>query len=495
MKRNPIAVASHNPLNLPEPELPVRDAQADGILSGTLKPLANPRARTPSARSFGVFLAGGVLALALAACGGKTGPAGPAIIPGPPVERVAIPAGSHLEVMRKNQVLTGLDVLEKEQFARLKGRRVGLIANHSAVDRHGVHILDLLLQHPDVRLVSLFSPEHGFRGVEDTKVQGGLEPTSGLPLHSLYGETTRPTKEMLDGLDVLVFDMQDIGARFYTYIATMGYCMEEASKRGIAFIVLDRPNPIGGWWFDGPIQDKELVGKFTAYLPMPIAHGMTLGELALLFNKHYGIGADLQVVQMEGWHREMFFDETNLPWANPSPNMRSLDEEILYTMVGLAEGANVSVGRGTDRPFEYLGAPWIDGKALAQELRSRNLPGLWFVPMDFMPYDRDVTGKKFGAKYPYTNELCGGVRIVVTDRWKLMPVAAGIHLIDALQKLYPGKFEIDRLGGLIGARWVIESIKKGESPQAIIDRWSRTQEFHDFAAAREKVLLYGVRKQ
>jgi len=396
--------------------------------------------------------------------------------------------------MRKKEVRTGLDVLEGERFARLKGKRVGLIANHSAVDRGGIHILDLMVQQPQVQLVALFSPEHGFRGTEDTQVEGGLEPTTGLPLYSLYGKTNRPTKEMLNGIDVLVFDIQDIGARFYTYITTLGYCMEEASKRGIQFIVLDRPNPIGGTWFDGPIQDEDLVGGFTAYLPMPVAHGMTIGELALLYNTHYGIGADLQVVEMQGWEREMLFDETGLPWVNPSPNMRSVIEEILYPMVGLTEGANVSVGRGTDRPFEYVGAPWVDGKRLAQELRARKLPGLWFIPMDFMPYERDVTGKNYPSRYPHTGEVCGGVRVVVTDRWKVSPVVAGIHLVQVLYQLYPDRFEIDRLRGLIGAQWVLDAIKKGETPESIIDRWSRSEAFRAFAAAREKVLLYGVRK-
>ncbi len=450
------------------------------------------RGRPASIFWISTFLAP-LLVLALAACAPKTVHM-PTPLPGPPPVRVSLPADSYPAAMRKLQVLSGLDVLEREGFARLKGKKVGLVANHSAVNRNGVHLLDLVIQHPEVQLVALFSPEHGFRGTEDTKVEGGREPTTGLPLYSLYGKTTRPTSAMLRDIDVLVFDIQDIGARYYTYISTMGLCMEEASKRNITFVVLDRPNPVGGWWFDGPIQDPDLVGGFTAFLPMPVAHGMTIGELATLFNTYYGIGCALEVVKMEGWQREMIFDETGLSWANPSPNMRSVEEEVLYTMVGLVEGANVSVGRGTDRPFEYVGAPWIDGAALAKELRSRNLPGLWFMPIDFVPYDRDITGKAYPVKYPYTGEKCGGVRVVVSNRWQIAPVAAGVHLVHALYTLYPDKFEIGKLRGLIGAQWVIDAIKGGEKTETIIKRWSESKEFHEFAQAREKVLLYGVRK-
>jgi uncharacterized protein YbbC (DUF1343 family) len=267
-------------------------------------------------------------------------------------------------------------------------------------------------------------------------------------------------------------------------------CMEEAAKRGIKFMVLDRPNPLGGAWFDGPIQDEDLVGGFTSFKPMPIFPGMTVGELALLFNTYYGIGADLEVVKMEGWKRGMFMDETGLPWANPSLNMRSVTEQLLYTMVGLTEGnRDISVGRGTDRPFEYVGAPWIDGEKLASELRRRHLPGLWFNPMVFIPSATDITGRE-NYPYPHTGQPCHGVRVVVTDRRAVRPVEAGIHLLDALLKVHPERYSTERLRGHVGAGWVVEALKRGEEPEQIIARWRQSEEFRAFAHARQRVLLY-----
>jgi uncharacterized protein YbbC (DUF1343 family) len=434
----------------------------------------------PAARFF-LLLGVGV---GIISCCPKTPPP-PEVAP-----RTEVPAQSRLERMKTAMVATGLDVLEREGFQRLKGRKVGLIANHSAINRRGVHLLDLVLEHPDVQLVALFSPEHGFRGAADEKVASGREETTGLPLHSLYGQTQRPTEEMLQGIDTMVFDIQDIGARFYTYIATMGMCMEEAGRREIRFLVLDRPNPIGGWWFDGPIQDEDLVGEFTSFLPMPLAHGLTVGEVAQLFNTQYGIGADLEVVGMEGWKRDMFFDETGLPWVNPSPNMRSVDEEILYTMVGLTEnpGTGLSVGRGTDRPFEYLGAPWVNGEALARELNGRDLPGVWFLPAVFVPSPLAPTGETLN--YPHTGQTCRGVRVVVTNRWTIQPVQAGIHLMHALLQLHPDHYKIDNARRLVGASWVIDALKKGENPESIIARWRDSEAFQRYAAAREKVLRY-----
>ncbi len=395
------------------------------------------------------------------------------------------------DFLAKNTVLTGLDIMEREKFARLKGRKVGLIANQTAINRQGRHLLDLVIQYPEVQLVALFSPEYGFRGTADEKISSGREESTGLPLYSLYGDTMRPTEAMLDGIDTLVFDMQDVGARYCTYLATLGMCMEEASKRGIRFIVLDRPNPLGGFWFDGPVQDFDLIGNFTSFLPMPIFHGMTIGEVAVLFNTHYGIGANLEVVRMEGWYRDMWFDETGLPWVNPSPNMRSLDEEILYLMVGQTENprTGLSVGRGTDRPYEYVGAPWVDGQALANELKKREIAGLGIMPIKFKPYDRDITGARF-PNYPHINKECGGLRLSVSNRWAFSPVEAGIQLISALYALYPDAYNPDHNRGSIGAQWVVDAIRAKEDPARIAARWRESKEFKEFAAAREKVLYY-----
>jgi uncharacterized protein YbbC (DUF1343 family) len=397
-----------------------------------------------------------------------------------------------LAARQERVVLTGLDVLEREGFERLKGQKLALIANHSALNRRGDHLLDLLLAAEGIEIVSLLSPEHGFRGTEDTHVADGVHVETGLPLYSLYGQTQRPTDQMLEGVQTIVFDMQDIGARFYTYHATMGKAMEEAGKRGIRFVVLDRPNPMGGFYVDGPIQDDEFIGRNTAYAPMPVAHGMTMGELAQFFVKHLGVEVDLEVVAMEGWDRHMFFDECGLPWVNPSPNMRSVEECILYTFAGLTETSTtgLSVGRGTDRPFEYFGAPWVDAEALTAELRKRDLPGMWIMPMEFMPYARDINGKEFPYKYPNTEQACGGIRVVVNNRWTIRPVEAGIHLIDAMYRLYPEEYKMNLIAGSVGARWVLDDIRAGVSPAEIVAKYKADPKFQEFLTRREAVLLY-----
>lgn len=388
------------------------------------------------------------------------------------------------------EVLTGLDVLEREGFERLKGQRVGLIANHSSINRHGEHLLDLALGH-GVRVVALFSPEHGFRGTADEKVEDGVDVQTGLPIYSLYGETRVPTDESLEDIDTLVFDIQDIGARFYTYNATMGECMRKAAEHDIRFVVLDRPNPIRGTWFDGPVQDDDLLGRFTAFVKMPIVHGMTLGEIASMYRQHHAIEPELDVVPLEGWSRSMYFDETGLPWVNPSPNMRSVNQELLYTMVALTEAEKtLSVGRGTERPFEYLGAPWIeDGKALADEMNARGLPGLWFMETTFMPRELDVTGRR-NYPYQFTEEVCHGFRVVVTDRHVVNPVVAGFHMLDALLKLYGERYSTERLRGLVGAGWALEMLNERAPVQDIVERWRADPEFQAFAARRASVLLY-----
>ncbi len=388
------------------------------------------------------------------------------------------------------KVLTGLDVMQRDGFEALKGRRVGLVTNHSGINRSGEHVLDLMHGSPNVELVAIFTPEHGIRGEADRGVDSGVDETTGLTIHSLYGKTRKPTDEMLEGIDTLVFDIQDIGARFYTYIGTLGECMAAAARRGIKVYVLDRPNPLGGDTFDGPIQDDDLVGRFTSFKLMPTTHGMTVGEIALLFNGAYGIGCELEVVKCEGWERGVMFDETGLPWVNPSPNMRSVNEEIIYTMVALTEAnKDLSVGRGTDRPFEYLGAPWVDGDALTAELRSRDLPGIWVMRTTFIPSGTDISGRE-NYPYQYIGEVCQGVRFVVTDRRAVRPVEAGVHMLDALLKVHPERYKVDNLRGLVGAQWVLDALKAREPVEDIVKRWRESQGFKDFAEARRQVLLY-----
>lgn len=387
-------------------------------------------------------------------------------------------------------VLTGLDVLERDEFELFEGRRLGLIANHSAINRRGEHLLDLLWEREGIEIVALLAPEHGFRGTLDERVTDGVDEQTGLPIYSLYGETRAPTAEMLEGVDMIVFDIQDIGARFYTYISTMGASMKIAAELGIDFVVLDRPNPIQGIYFDGPIQDDDLLGGFTSYISMPVTHGMTVGEIARLMHEYHDIQPNLLVVPMENWQRDMFWDETGLPWVNPSPNMRSQDEMLLYTLVALTEGnRDISVGRGTDRPFEYLGAPWVDGDALTAELRSRDLPGVWVMRQDFIPRLIDIDGTQ-RIRYQFTDEVCHGVRFVVNDRHRIDPVASGVHMLDALLELHPDRYTVERLRGLVGAQWVIDALEAREHPDAIIQRWRTSEEFRAFAERRASVLIY-----
>jgi uncharacterized protein YbbC (DUF1343 family) len=278
-------------------------------------------------------------------------------------------------------VQTGIDVLRADGFRAVAGLRIGLLTNQTGVARDGAATIDVLAAAPGVRLVALFSPEHGIRGVLDASVPSTLDQRTGLPIHSLYGATQRPTQEMLNGLDAIVIDLQDIGARFYTYMTSMAYVMQEAAARKIKVIVLDRPNPIGGVQIEGPSLDESGVG-FTGFLAsMPIRHGLTMGELARLFNGEKSIGADLSVVPMKNWRRDEWFDDTGLAWINPSPNMRSLTAATLYPGLGAFEGTNISVGRGTDVPFQQIGAPWIDGVRLAAALNARRLLGVRFYPV------------------------------------------------------------------------------------------------------------------
>ena len=373
------------------------------------------------------------------------------------------------------RTLTGIDVLKADGFKLLRGRRVGLVTNHTGRARTGEATIDLLAGLKDVTLVALFSPEHGIRGILDEKVDSSKDEKTGLPIHSLYGAANRPTAEMLQGIDTLVFDLQDIGARFYTYMTTMGYVMEEAAKRNIAVVVLDRPNPVNGVSIEGPLVDQSEL-SFVAYHPMPIRHGMTLGELARLLNAEKKIGANLTVVDAKYWDRDSWFDQTGLTWINPSPNMRNMVAANLYTGIGAIEASNVSVGRGTDAPFEQFGAPWIDGPRLAAELNGRNLPGVRFYPVSFTP-----------SSSRFANELSHGVFIIVTDRDRLRPVRVGLEVASALYRLFPEAFELDKVGRLFGAD-TVRRIRAGEDTDAIAASWARGESA--WRLLRSKYLSY-----
>lgn len=373
-------------------------------------------------------------------------------------------------------VMTGLDVLRASGFAAVRGLRVGLLTNQTGVARDGASAIDLLAHAPGVTLVSLFSPEHGIRGVLDASVPSTTDERTGLPIHSLYGATERPTPDMLTGLDAIVIDLQDAGARFYTYVTTMAYVMEAAAAAHVKVIVLDRPNPIGGL-VEGPALDDDAVG-FTGYFPaMPIRHGLTIGEIAALFNGERHLGADLQVVAMTGWRRDEWFDETGLPWINPSPNMRTLYAAALYPGIGALERTNLSVGRGTDTPFEHIGAPWIDGTALASALDARGLPGVRVYPESFTP-----------ASSTYANERCQGVFFVVTDRDAVRPVRLAVEVAAALLRLFPGRFEIDRAASLFGSKAGLARVKAGDDPAAIAASW--TADESSWRARSARYLLY-----
>lgn len=379
---------------------------------------------------------------------------------------------------RKPQVLSvlnGIDVLAEQQFAPLSGLRVGLITNHTGTDRRRNSTIDLLSNAPGVKLVSLFSPEHGIRGVKDERVQDSVDDKSGLPIHSLYGEFRSPQPEHMKGLDALVFDIQDIGCRFYTYISTMGNCLEAASQAGLKIFVLDRVNPINGLNVDGPVLSGKT--SFTGFHNIPIRHGMTIGELARMFNAERGFKADLSIIPIQGWQRSVWFDETSLPWTNPSPNMRSVNQASLYPGVGLLETTALSVGRGTDTPFEVIGAPYIDDSKLALELNRLGIEGVRFVPIRFTPQSSVFRG-----------ELCSGVNIILTNREKCRVIDIGIEIALTLQRLYPEEFGLERFNRLLVHSPTIESIREGKSLSTVRRLWSKDLE--SFKKRRASFLLY-----
>jgi uncharacterized protein YbbC (DUF1343 family) len=377
---------------------------------------------------------------------------------------------------RPGRVLTGLDVLESQKFAALRGKHVGLITNHTGLDSQGRGVADLLAHAAGVHLVALFSPEHGLAGRNDDNVASTKDAATGLPIFSLYGETRRPTEEMLHGIDALVFDVQDAGVRFYTYTATMGYCMEEAAKHNIAFFVLDRPNPMGGEIVEGPMLDADKI-SFTAYMPLPVRYGLTIGELAQFFNMENHINCDLHVIPMKNWHRNYFFESTGARWIPPSPALRTLKGSVLYPGIEILQNAGVSVGRGTEAPFEEFGAPWINGEEVAAALNERHLAGLRFANQPFIP----VIGL-------YSGQRCGGVAVRITDRQAVRAMRMGMEIATALKKLYPEKFDPEKLMFLVANAETIRGLQDGTPPDKIVESWA--SDLNVFEQLRKKYFLY-----
>jgi uncharacterized protein YbbC (DUF1343 family) len=388
-----------------------------------------------------------------------------------------------LLLLQAAPVKTGLDVLARDGFKPLQGKRVGLVTNHTGRDSNGTATIDLLAAAKGVTLAALFSPEHGIRGEADSKVSSGRDAKTGLPIHSLYGKTTKPTAEMLKDLDVLVYDIQDVGARFYTYITTLALVMEAAKENDKAIIILDRPNPIGGEAVEGPVLEDALRGDFIGYFPIPMRHGMTIGELATLYNTEFKIDCRLEVAKMEGWKRSMYFDDTGLTWIHPSPNMRSLAAANSYPGLGALEATSLSVGRGTGRAFVLYGAPWIDGKKLCDELNSRGLGGVRFKPATFTPSVEPGL-----PRYPHAEKECRGFEVEILDRTKYRPVTAALHAFDALARLYPKEFSFGKSHRFFGLRSVESDLKSGKSPAEIEKAWQPGLD--RFLDARKKCLLY-----
>ena len=372
------------------------------------------------------------------------------------------------------QVLNGIDVLARDGFKILQGMKVGLVSNHTGHDSRRRTSIDLLFKAPGVKLMALFSPEHGIRGEADEKVADGHDIQTGLPIYSLYGERRSPTVSQLAGLDVIVFDIQDIGTRYYTYLATLGNCMEAASKSGLKFVVLDRVNPINGVTIEGPVHTNA--STFVAYHGIPLRHGMTVGELARMFREERGWTLDLMVVPLEGWKRSMWFDETGLPWTNPSPNMRSMAGAALYPALGFHEAA-LAVGRGTDSPFQWVGAPYADELLVAEELRKAALPGLRFAPIQFIPNYSTFKGRR-----------CGGVAITIVDREAMRAVDLGIEIARVFQRLYPKDYSLEKVVSLLTDEPTLTGIRSGMSLSQIKAGWEK--ELENFQNRRRAYLIY-----
>ncbi len=397
-------------------------------------------------------------------------------LPHPCIATANATTSRHKSTPRAGRVQTGLDVLESQKFAPLRGKHIGIITNHTGLDSQGKSTIELLAHAPGVQVVAIFSPEHGLGGQLDERLSSSKDPSTGLHVFSLYGETLRPTDEMLKGVDTLVFDIQDAGVRFYTYTVTMAYAMEEAAKRNIAFYVLDRPNPLGGEIIEGPMLDPDKT-NFVAYFPIPVRYALTIGELAQFFNSENHINTDLHVIAMKNWHRNYFFESTGVRWIPPSPNLRTLKGSIVYPGLEILQSAGVSVGRGTEAPFEEFGAPWMDGEKVASALNAAHLPGLKFVSQPFIP----VTGL-------YAGKRCNGVGIRIGDRGAVRSMRMGLEIAALLQKMYPQNFDVSKTIVLLGNSETVQKLAEDASPPEIVASWQAS--LSDYDKTRRRYLLY-----
>lgn len=384
-------------------------------------------------------------------------------------------------------VKLGIDVLLESRRELLRGRPVGVVTNHTGLTWDLRHTIDAFAEADDIDLVALYGPEHGARGdAEDAQpVDSAVDPHTGLPVHSLYGAQTKPTAKMLEGVDVLVFNIQDVGARFYTFSSTMALCMQAAAEHDIAMVVLDRPNPITGTKVEGNILDPDF-SSFVGLYPIPVRHGLTLGEMARMINEEFEVGCDLTVVAMEGWQRSMWFDQTGLSYVITSPGSPTLDTDTVYTGSCLFEGTNLSLGRGTTRPFELIGAPWMDGHAWAQKLNALDYPGVLFRAAFFTPWSWD-----------FAAQACSGVQIHVLDRGIFEPVKVGLAMIEVIRLMYPERFEwrcsqearipywFDQL---MGTDKVRKQMEAGTSIRAITAGWQ--PDLETYRTMRSRYLLY-----
>lgn len=393
------------------------------------------------------------------------------------VATALLPAVRPLRLPRPlSEVRTGLEVEKAQGWPTLRGRRLGLIVNHTSIDRGRRHLLDLLCTSDEVHVARVFAPEHGLRGALDGQFADGRDEATGLPVVSLYGSRQAPAPEHLADLDALVFDIQDAGERFYTYTTTMCLAMRAAAAASVSFVVLDRPNLLRLDLIAGPILDKPFT-SLAEYHQVPMIHGLTAGELARLSRGEYGLDVDLTVVPCEGYGRDLWFDQTGLPWVNPSPNLRTMKAAVLYPAIGMLERCNLSVGRGTEAPFEYLGAPWMDGALVARRLNELNLPGLSFLPVEFTPIAREFAG-----------EHCGGCYVDLVDREAFDPLRAGLHIARTLRSLYGKGFTVEAIGGLLGSREAAARLSELADVEELCAAWE--PDLVQYREARRPYLLY-----
>lgn len=388
-------------------------------------------------------------------------------------------------------VLTGADIIVSEKCDLIKGKKLGIVTNHSALLRNRMHLVDSLFHINETSITALFGPEHGIRGdaPDGNTIKHGKDVKTGVPVYSLYGEIRKPTKEMLYDVDVLLFDIQDVGARFYTYISTLFYTIQAAAENRIPVIVLDRPNPVTGIKIDGPVRKDELT-SFVGIAPIPIMHGMTVGELARYFNESGLLGnnlkADLNVITLQNWSRDLYFDQCNLNWVKPSPNIPDLETAIVYPGTCLVEGTNLSEGRGTEKPFLTIGAPYIKSELLISEMGKMNIPGVSLFPVSFTP----VEIPNMASNPKYKGQECHGIQIKITDRKSFEPVRFGIQLVSTINKLFPEQFKFSdsRFDKLSGDKRIREAILAKEDAGKIVQAWQT--ELENFKQQRNKYLLY-----